>query len=216
MFDHTPIPTLSRRSGIAVAAVVLSFVGCASTQLDAQWSDPQFAGTSLRGTKVLVACESSDLAIKRICQDHFASELTAHGATPVVAPDVAGATSTSRPATAAQYLAAARDAGAKAVLSAAVAPDAFAVNSGPYVGFGIGGFGGSGRVGTGVGVGVSMPVGSAQSSMTYAASSTLTDVATGRPMWTGKASTPASSDVNAQLAALVKAVVDAVHKAGLL
>jgi hypothetical protein len=52
--------------------------------------------------------------------------------------------------------------------------------------------------------------------MGYGASTTLTDVATGKPMWTAKASTPASSDVNAQLGALAKIVVDGVHKAGLL
>lgn len=216
MRDEAAMVSVSRLGGIAVAAVVLSFIGCASTKLDAQWSDPQFAGTSLRGTKVLVACESSDLAVKRICQDQFASELTAHGATPVMAPDLS-ATTGGRPAAAAEYLPAARQAGAKAVLSAAVAPDAFAVNPGPSVGFGIGGFSGSGgyRGGTGVGVGIAVPVGSAQSSMAYAANSTLTDVATGRPMWTAKASTPASSDVSAQLAELAKAVVAAAHKAGL-
>jgi len=216
MPDPESVTSVSRLGGVAFAAAVLSFIGCASTKLDAQWSDPQFAGTSLRGAKVLVACESSDLAIKRICQDHLASELTAHGATPVIAPDPSG-TTTGRSGAAEQYLPAARAAGAKAVFSAAVAPDAFAVSSGPSVGFGIGGFsGGSHRSGSGVGVGVSVPVGSSQSSMAYAASSTLTDVATGRPMWTGKASTPASSDVSAQLAALVKAVVEGAQKAGLL
>ena len=211
--QHPLTSSVSRLSGVAAATAVLCFTGCASTKLDAQWSDPQFAGTSLRGTKVLVACESSDLAIKRICQDQFASELTAHGATPVMAPDHSDTTGRAVD----RYLPAARDAGAKAVLSAAVAPDAFAVNPGPSVGFGIGGFSGSGgyRGGTGVGVGIAMPVGSSQRSMAYAASSTLTDVATGRPMWTAKASTPASSDVNAQLADLARAVVAAAFKAGL-
>ena len=197
---------------ITLAAALLALAGCASTRLDAQWSDPQFAGTSLRGAKILVACESSDLALKRICQDQLASELAAYGATPVQSSDPAS-TLPGRPE---QYIGAARSAGATAILSAAVAPDAFAVNSPPWVNVGIGGFGGSGRVSTGVGVGVSVPVGAGQTSMGYGASTTLTDVATGKPMWTAKASTPASSDVNAQLGALAKIVVDGVHKAGLL
>ena len=213
MKNAAPAPQGLHMSGVAVAAAVLSFIGCASTTLDAQWSDPQFAGTSLRGAKVLVACESSDPTIKRLCQDQFASELTAYGATPVIAPDL----SASGGRSAEQYLPAARDAGAKAVFSAAVAPDAFAVNPGPSVGFGIGGFSGSGgyRSGTGVGVGIAVPVGSSQPTMAYAASSTVTDVASGRAMWTAKASTPASSDVNKQLAELAKAVVAAAQKAGL-
>jgi hypothetical protein len=217
MLYSTSMATGSRLGAIAVAAVVLSFVGCASTQLDAQWTDPQFAGTSLRGAKVLVACESSDLAIKRICQDQLASEITAHGATPVIASEPAGTTPGGRPAVPGQYVPAARDAGAKAILSAAVAPDAFAAYpGGSSVGFGIGGFGGGHRSGGGIGVGIAVPMGGAQSSMAYAANSTLTDVATGRPMWTAKASTPASSDLSGQLAALAKAVVEGVQKAGLL
>ena len=203
---------MSRIGSVGIAALIVSFIGCASTTLDAQWSDPQFAGTSLRGAKVLVACDSSDLSVKRICQEQIASELTAHGATPVIAPDVAGSAGGRAGE---HYLPAAREAGAKAVFSAAVAPDAFAVSPGPSVGFGIGGFGGSRRVGTGVGVGVSMPVGSSQTNMSYAANSTLTDVATGRPMWSAKATTPASSNVNAQLGELAKAVVAAAQKAGL-
>ncbi len=212
MPDALPMTSVSHTSGVAAAALALSIIGCASTTLDAQWSDPQFSGTSLRGARVLVACESSDLAVKRICQDQFASELTAHGATPVIAPDD---TQPSATRGVDRYLPVARSAGAKAVLNAAVAPDAFAVSPGPSVGFGIGGFGGSGRVGTGVGVGVSMPVGSGQSNMAYVANSTLTDVASGRAMWTAKASTPAASNVNTQLGELAKAVVAAAQKAGL-
>jgi hypothetical protein len=217
MPDHLPMTSVSRSGGVAVAAVVLSFIGCASTTLDAQWSDPQFTGASLRGARVMVVCESSDFALKRICQDQFASELTAHGATPLIAPDDPGPAAGARAAE--RYLPVARSAGAKAVLSAAVAPDAFAVSPGygSSVGFGVGGWGGSGGrgVATGVGVGVSMPVGSSQTGMAYVANSTFTDVATGRPMWTAKASTPAASNVNEQLGELAKAVVAAAQKAGL-
>jgi hypothetical protein len=77
---NTPICT--RFAGLAGA---LLMAGCASTQLDAQWVDPQLANSSLRGAKVLVACEAAEAVVKRICQDRLAAEVTAHGATPVMA-----------------------------------------------------------------------------------------------------------------------------------
>ena len=43
----------------AAAAVLLA--SCASTRLDAQWSDQQLTPGSLRGARVMVACEAYDL-----------------------------------------------------------------------------------------------------------------------------------------------------------
>lgn len=200
--------------GAALAASMLILAGCASTKLDAQWADPQFAGRSLRGAKMLIACEAAEVAVKRICQDHLAAQVTALGATPVMGPDLANSTP-GRLMPGDHYLPAARAAGASAVLAAAVAPDVSYVAPGPSIGFGIGGFGGGWRSGVGAGVGVDVPVGAGQVRTAYAANSMLTDVASGRLMWTAKASTPASEDVNAQVAELAKAVVGAAQKAGL-
>src|SRR5262245_29998172 len=47
----------------------LLFGGCASTAVQAQWADPQFAGRSLRGGTALVVCNANAPAIQRICQD---------------------------------------------------------------------------------------------------------------------------------------------------
>jgi hypothetical protein len=65
------------------------------------------------------------------------------------------------------------------------------------------------------GVGVSVPVGGGQVSTGYSANGRVTDVATGRLMWSARASTPPSGDVNAQIAELSKAVLDAAGQAGL-
>ena len=62
---------------------------------------------------------------------------------------------------------------------------------------------------------VSVPVGGAGVSTGYAANMVLTDVATGRVMWTSKVTAPASLDVNAQIGQLAKAGVEAAQKAGL-
>lgn len=197
-----------------LAAALLLLTGCASNRLDAEWTDPQFKGRSLRGTKVFVVCETPEPAIRLNCEQQMAAQVTAAGATPI-RPDATDAAQASEPQATEQNLAAARSAGAETVLSSAVAPDATVVNPGPSVGFGIGGFrmgGGGGGVGTSVGM--SAPVGSGQVTTGYAANSTLTDVATGRLMWTAKATTRPSQDLNQQMAKLAKAVAEGAQKAG--
>ena len=49
----------------------------------------------------------------------------------------------------------------------------------------------------------------------YSANGALTDVAAGRLMWSAKATTPPSSDVNQQIATLARVVMDAARKAGM-
>ena len=209
------IPRTNAASAVAavLSASILSLDGCASTKLDAQWIDPQFKGRSLHDAKIFVVCEAADVAIKRICQDQVAAQVTALGAQPVKGPEMDNSTPAPQPV-ADPYFQAARDAGAMAVLSTAVTPDATVVNPGPSVGFGVGGFGGGGGAYRGGGVGMSVPVGAGQVSTGYAANTTLTDVATGRLMWTAKATTPPSKDVNAQVADLAKAVLDGAKKEG--
>jgi hypothetical protein len=187
--------------------------GCASTQVGAQWSDPAFRGQSLRGARLLVVCDAPDPAMQRICQDEVAAQIQGLGATPVQAPD-AGANG--RQPAVEQVLAAARVAGAKAVFSASVVPDATIVSPGPTFSIGLGGFNSGGyRSGVGGGVGVSVPSSTGQVSTGYAANGMLTDVASGRMMWTAKATTPAQADLNAQLMELARAVVGSAQQAGL-
>jgi hypothetical protein len=172
----------------------------------------------LRGAKVLVVCNANEASIKRICQDQLSAEVAASGATPVTGSGSDNPAAGAAPITP-ELLAAARSAEAKAILSSTIAPDATIINPGPTVGFGIGGFGGSGgwHSGGGVGtsVGVSMPVGGGGVTTAYAASMVLTDVASGRMMWTSKVTAPASKDVGAQIGKLAKTGVEAAQKAGL-
>lgn len=205
-------------AGALLALGGLLFTGCASTRIQAQWTDPQFADHSLRGAKVLVVCNASETTMQRICQDQLSAQVLAAGATPVSEPasdhPAAGAAPISH-----ELLAAARSAGAKAILSSALAPEATVVNPGPTVGIGVGGFGGSGgwHSGGGVGgsVGVSVPVGAGRVNTAYGANMVLTEVASGRMMWTSKVTAPASQDVGAQIAELAKTGLDAARKAGL-
>jgi impB/mucB/samB family len=65
----------------------LLFGGCASTAVQAQWADPQFAGRSLRGATALVVCNTSAPAIQRICQDQVAARMLMSGVRPVMASE---------------------------------------------------------------------------------------------------------------------------------
>jgi len=196
-----------------VAATFVALAGCAanSPRLDSQWVDPQLAVVPLRGAKVLVACDAADPSMRRVCQDQIASQLVAYGATPVMAPELANP-NPGQPMADAQYLPAARAAGANAVLAASVGYGDRHVSPGFMLG--IGGFGfGSGRVQGGVGV--SMPIGGGQVTQGYSANGRVTDAVSGRLLWMATASTPPSGDFNAQMADLAKTVVGAAHKAGL-
>ncbi|HET7795030.1 MAG TPA: hypothetical protein VFL64_16730 [Rhizobacter sp.] len=198
--------SLARSTLYAASAGTLLLAGCASPQLDAQWADPELsAGNPLRGARVLVVCEAPDLVLRRVCQDALVYQLGLAGATPVPAPDVAG-----NPAPG-QYITAAKTAGAKAALVSTVSQSSTVVSPGFSIGFGMGGYGSSG----GGGVGVSAPVGGGAVSNGYAANGTITDAASGRVMWTGRASAPPSNDVNGQMAELARIVVTTAKGAGL-
>jgi hypothetical protein len=205
-------PRLLVQASVAAAALL---AGCASTRLDAQWSDPQLAPGSLRGARVMVACEAYDLVIKRICQDQMSVEVTARGGTPVAAPNTTNE-APGRPLGAEQYLPAARNAGAKAVLTHYVTQADVSVSSPSSISFGIGGFGfGGGGGGVSTGVGVSAPVGGGRTTVGYAISSNVTETSSGRLLVTAKASSPPSADVNTQLGELTKVVFGAVDSAKL-
>jgi len=189
--------------------------GCAGSRINAQWSDPQFAGQPPRGAKVLVACQAADPTLRPVCADRMAAKLSALGAVPVLAPDNGDVGEATAP-TEVALLQTARSAGAVALLRTQISPEVVAVAPGPSIGIGIGGFGGSYRSGGGVGFGVSAPLGGASPAETgYATTASLTDVASGRLMWSARASAPPSSDVAQQLSTLATLLLDAARQAGL-
>jgi hypothetical protein len=189
-------------------AGVLMLAGCATGRLEAQWSDPQFAGQTLAGAKVLVVCQAAEQTVVRICQDQLAAQLRNVGVTPVLSDSLSSSADK-----AGDKFAAARSLGARAIMMSSLSPNTTITNSGPSVGFGMG----SGGYHSGVGIGMSLPVGSSTqtSTTTYASDTTLTDVSNGRLMWSGKASTSAQ-DVTEQLSGLAKVSVESARKAGML
>lgn len=200
-------------AGLAGAAVV-AHTGCATSNLDAQWVDPQLGTRSLAKAKVMVSCRAADLTVRRVCADQLAAQLRQAGVTPLLAADSDDSANMTQQASA-RLLDEARAAGALAVLTATVAPDASVVSSGPSIGIGIGGFGVGNRGGASGGLGVSLPVGGGSISTGYAANGALTDVASGRLIWSAKATAQPSSDVTQQMADLARTLMDAARSAGL-
>ncbi|MEO7855182.1 MAG: hypothetical protein ABIR94_23465 [Rubrivivax sp.] len=225
MTRHLPSTDLTRRAAnrrqahrgwrsLALLAAAGAISGCASSNLDAQWVDPQLSSKSLAGAKVYVACQAVDLTVRRVCADELAAQVRSAGATPLLAADSADPVDTAQPANPGM-LDAARAAGASVVLNAVVAPDASIVSSGPSIGIGIGGFGGGYRGGAGGGLGVSVPVGGGSVSTGYAANGSITDVASGRLVWSAKATAQPSSNVGEQMANLAQALLDSARGFGL-
>lgn len=196
-----------KRIGGGAAAVALA--ACASTQLDGQWSNPDYAGRNLRGTEVLVACEATETTLQRICEDQVAAQLAGAGATPTRASQLRE--SSLGPAAGTDpYQTAARRIGARAIVRTTLAAGMPVAAPAPTIGIGVGG--GGGRVG-GFG-GISVPVGGARVSSAYAAETALIDPANGAIMWSGRATSSSSQDVPGQIAELARTTVGAVRKAG--
>ncbi|HSD38230.1 MAG TPA: hypothetical protein VLC92_12025 [Rhodocyclaceae bacterium] len=201
---------IATRTALLTLACTGLLAGCATGRLEAQWSDPQAAAQPLAGAKVLVVCQAAEQTIVRICQDQLAAQLQLIGVTPVM----------SEPLTLSAdkdggKLTAARGLGVQAVMLASLSPTTtFNSSAGPTFGFGMG----SGNYHSSAGVGVVVPIGGysqTSSVASYASDTTLTLVASGKLVWSGKASTT-SLDVAEQIASLVRVSVEAAHKAGAL
>lgn len=197
---------------VAVATLTLALAGCATTQIDAQWSNPEYAGRSLRGAPVLVVCEAQEPTLQRICEDQVAGQIAALGGVPTRGTQVAAGTP---PAGTDPYLAAARRVGARAIVRTNLGTSAIvAAPAGPTIGIGVGGGGGY-RGGIGGFGGISFPVGGTRVSNAYTTETAVIDPATGALMWSARASTSSSQDATGQIAELAKAAAEALRQSGL-
>ncbi len=192
--------------------VALALAACATTRMDAQWTNPEYQGRNVRGASVLVACEAQDLTLQRICEDQLAAAVSARGAKPTLnsqlSPAGSGAPTGNDP-----YLAAAKRVGARAIVRMTLSSgQPVAVDSGPSVGIGAGG--GGGRIGGGLGI--SFPLGGSRVSQAYGAETALIDPANGATMWSGRASSSTAQNATGQIAELAQRTVEALQSTGLL
>jgi hypothetical protein len=214
--------TKPRRSLLArllLPALAALLAACATPQMSAEWRDPAFAAAALKGQRLLVVCRAADDTLRRLCEDQWASQLGAQGITPVRSYSIAGFPWASAD-NADDLRAAVRASGAAALATMSLgASDLPVVNPGPQVGVGIGGGSGGGYRGGGFsfgGIGISLPIGGATVTQGLGAASRFVDVASGKVVWSGNASAPASSDVPGQVAALTRVTIEALRKVGLV
>lgn len=194
---------------IHAATALAILAGCATTQIDAQWTNPEYAGRTLRGASVLVACEAQEPTLQRICEDQVAGQMASLGAAPTRSTQVGGGA----PAGGTDpYVAAARRIGARAIVRTTLNTGAVvAAPAGPTIGIGIGG--GGGRIG-GMG-GISFPVGGSRVSSAYTSETAVIDPANGAIMWSARASSSTAQDPTGQIAELAKTAAGALRQSGL-
>ena len=68
--------------GIATCAMVMLLAGCATTHVDAQWQNPEFARAALKGPVLVVGMTKSDAA-RRLYEDAMAARLSERGVTAI-------------------------------------------------------------------------------------------------------------------------------------
>lgn len=200
-------------SGLSAA---LWLAGCATTEMNAQWTNPEYKGRSLRGQSVLVACQARDFTLQQVCEDQMAAQLSANGIKAVrLPPNDPSAAAPGNDA----LIAAAQKAGATAFARVVLSVSAPVVgNSGPRIGIGVGGgsVGGGGGSYGGVGGGISFPLGGSSVTEALAADTTVVAVPAGALVWSGRATTPTGSNTTQQLSDLAKVTTEAMQGAGLL
>lgn len=194
-------------------AAALALAACATTQMDAQWTNPDYSGRRLGGTQVLVACEAPDLTIQRICEDQVSGQISAMGGTPSRSSQLRE--SAVPPAGSDPYVAAARRIGARAIVRTTLTVGAAVAQPGPQIGIGVGGSSGGWGSSSGGFGGISFPVGGTRVNNAYSGETTVIDPSNGAIMWSGRASSPSAQDVNAQIAELARVTADAIKQAGL-
>ena len=196
------------------SAALLS--ACATTRMDAQWTNPEYQGRNVRGASVLVACEAPDLTVQRICEDQLAAAVSSRGAKATLNSQLSPAGAP--PSGNDPYLAAAKRVGARAIVRMTLSPgQAVAVDSGPSIGIGVGGGSGGYRSGGfGGGVGIGFPIGGSRVSQAFGAETALIDPANGATMWSGRASSSTSQSVTEQVSELAQTTMNALQGTGLL
>lgn len=202
------------RLSFLFSAVLLS--ACATTRMDAQWTNPEYQGRNVRGASVLVACEAPDLTVQRICEDQLAAAVSSRGAKATLNSQLspaAGAPATGND----PYVAAAKRVGARAIVRMTLNSGMpVAVDSGPSIGIGVGGGSGGYRGGSFGGIGIGFPIGGARVSQAFGAETALIDPANGATMWSGRASSSTSQGVTEQVSELAQTTITALQGTGLL
>jgi hypothetical protein len=200
-------------ASLALLGAAALLAGCATTQMEAQWRDPQVPPLALQGKTVLVVCRGPDLTLERICEDRLAADAQAAGLKVARAQLPAGTAPTGEDA----VRRAASAAGAEIVLVTSLepAPAELITGSSGSVGVGVGGSSGGYGSRSGAGIGISLPIGGS-SGPGIAASTSVTEVANGKLLWSGRARSPRTASEAEQVNEVARVTIGALKSAGLI
>jgi hypothetical protein len=196
----------------AFAAMVCALIlaSCATTRLDTQWSNPEFAGRKMSG-KILVVGVSRDETLRRLYEDELAAQLTTRGLATIRSYEVLPGPLVMDGTNA--ILKAARDANAAAVLSSAVVAREHVerVISEPTPSFG------SRFSGWYV---YYWPYAYARTEVRafdrYTVGTSLTDVATGKITWSARTQTENVDHAAREVKALARVIMNALNQSNML
>jgi hypothetical protein len=199
---------------LVVVGSTLLLAACATTQMEAQWRDPQLAAKAMQGKTVLVVCRGLDVTLERICEDRLANDAQAIGVK-VARAEVARDSSAEPASPTELLLKAARAVRADAVLATSLErANAYVATSGGSIGIGVGGSSGGYGSRSGGGIGISLPIGGT-AGPSIAASTSLTDAASGRLLWSARARSPGTPSEAEQVGELSRVTTEALKAAGL-
>jgi hypothetical protein len=187
-----------------------ALAGCATTQVEAVWSNPEYAGRTVTG-KVLVVGLTRDETVRRIYEDAMAARLRGRGVDAARSYDSVNARLAESDSAA--LLAAAKTVGASRILSTAIVARAHVqrleVEPGPTWGWTYYGW-----------YGYYWPYGYARTETyefdRYYASTTLTDVASGKIYWSARTRSDVPGRVENEVDDFVSAVVSRLAADGLI
>jgi hypothetical protein len=192
------------------ALFALFIAGCATTHLDSQWSSPDFVNNKITG-KLLVVGVSRDDTVRRLYEDEMTAQLASRGLTTVRSyelipgPLVLGGNTA--------LLKAARDAGANTILSSVVVArehvDRVISDPMPRYGMNFDGW-----------YGYYWPYAYVRTEIRsfdrYTVGTSLTDVATGKIMWSARTQTENVDHVDREIKAFATVIINALSKGGKL
>jgi hypothetical protein len=199
------------RRGLALLFGTVMLGACATPQMEAQWRDPQAGPRSMQGRTVLVVCRGLDMTLDRICEDRLAADAQAIGIRVVRSELPRDALAD--PAAGDPLLRAARAVRAQAVLAMRLEWSGAAVVSPAGGSVGVGASRGGWSGGTSGAIGITLPLGG--SGPTLASGTSLTDAASGKVIWSGRARGSGAASAPAQVGELSQVTTEALRATGL-
>lgn len=186
---------------------VAGLVACATTRLDAQWSNPAVSADRIGG-KWLVVGMTRDATVRRLYEDEMAAQLAARGVDAVRSYEVIDGPLAAEGAALAS---AARSAGAAVLLTSALVAreqvQRVIVEPLPTWGWGYEGWYGHYWS-------LAMTRTETRSYERYVVGTSLTDVASGRIVWTARTVTENDAAVAREVRAFARLIAGALEKAG--